>query len=490
MARRAQTPQATPQGDPPPDPRPGPHPQPAPAPQGGKALIVAHAFAQTVRHFFPDLDAWLDRLPDTRDPDACVYPTRFLAWWGLWLYLGQLGSRRQLDFQFDAWGTHVLANLNRLAGTQQDTRPVHDTLDYFVEHVGPAGFADLRTLLVRRLVRMRVLDPARLLGHLVVPVDGTGLLCWRRRHCDHCLTQRRKGGTLYLHNVLEAKLLGPAGVVLSVASEFIDNADAPKGQSAEQVKQDCELKAFSRLVPQLKQVFPQARLVLGGDNLFACGRVLRACQENGWEYVLTFKPGGMPAVWQEFQTLLGLSPKNRLERVLADGTRQVYRWVHDLEYTDDEGRPWRFHGLECVETAAGTGTATRYAWITRLPVSARTVEAIAQKGGRSRWKIENEGFNRQKNSGLNLGHVYSIDPEKWKAYYYLLQVAFILTQLLERGSLLRQLAAGLGKRAQAIFGGLANLAQLLREALKYCLWPAECFDERAAQRRRLGFDTS
>ena len=71
--------------------------------------------------------------------------------------------------------------------------------------------------------------------------------------------------------------------------------------------------------------------------------------------------------------------------------------------------------------------------------------AIAQKGGRQRWRIENEGFNRQKNSGLNLEHVYSIDLEKWKAYYCLLQIAFILTQLLERGSLLRQLVASQGK---------------------------------------------
>ena len=73
-----------------------------------------------MRHFFPELNSWLDELPDTRDPDAIVYPTRALAWWGLWLYLGQLGSRRQLDFQYDAWGTHVLDNLNRLAGTEQN----------------------------------------------------------------------------------------------------------------------------------------------------------------------------------------------------------------------------------------------------------------------------------------------------------------------------------------------------------------------------------
>ena len=489
MDRCAQTPEATPQGNSPADPRPGTHPQPTPAPQGGTALSVAQAFVQTVRHFFPDLNAWLDELPDTREQDACVYPTRFLAWWGLWLYLGQLGSRRQLDFQFDAWGTHVLDNLNRLAGTAQTSRPVHDTLDHFVGHVAARGFADLRTQLARRLCRMRVLDPARLLGHLVLLLDGTGLLCWHRRHCDHCLTQRHEKTTLYLHNVLEAKILGPAGVVISVGSEFIDNADQGQGQSAAAVKQDCELQAFSRLAPRLQQDFPHTHFVLAGDNLFACGRVLQACQENDWSYVLTFKPGGLPAVWAEFQRLLPWVPKNRLERVLADGRRQVYRWLHDLEYTDDAQRRWRFRALECVETVAD-GTVTHYAWITDLPVSAKNVEAIAQKGGRYRWKIENEGFNRQKNSGLNLEHVYSIDLEKWQAYYYLLQIAFILTQLLERGSLLRQLVERRGRGVRAVFGSLANIAQQLREALRYCLWPAACFDSQAARERRIGLDTS
>src|SRR5205807_3551635 len=68
------------------------------------------------------------------------------------------------------------------------------------------------------------------------------------------------------------------------------------------------------------------------------------------------------------------------------------------------------------------------------------------------WKVEKEGFNRQKNSGLNLEHVYSIDPEKWKKYYLLLPIAFMLVQLVERGSLLRRLAEELGRPVWKLFG--------------------------------------
>jgi hypothetical protein len=452
-------------------------------------LIAAKALLLTVGHFFPDLNRWLDRLPDTRDRDALIYETRFLAWWGLQLYLLQLGSRRQLDYDLSADGTRVLDNLNRLAQTDHDTRPVHDTLDHFLEHVPPQAFANLRTQMVHRLLRMKALDAARLAGKPVVFVDGTGLLCFHRPHCEHCLVQRHQKTTLYLHNVLEAKLLGPAGVVVSVGSEFIDNGDdaRTKGQGVEQRKQDCELKAFDRLAAQLKMVFPQTRLVLGGDSLFACGRVLQHCQDNRWSYVLTLKDGHMPAVWADFQGLLKLSPDNVLAATLADGTRQEYRWARRLSYVDDQGRTWTFNALQCVETSP-TGATTLFAWITDLPLTRATVVDVAGKGGRQRWKMENEGFNRQKNSGLNLCHVFSTDPEKWKAYYYLLQIAFIITQLCERGSVLRQLAAELGRTPLQLFGSLKNIARRLLEALRYLSLPPENFDTEVAKRLKIRLD--
>jgi hypothetical protein len=452
------------------------------------------ALVQTVRHFFPQFNSWLNRLPDTRDQDAIEYASRFLAWWGIALYLFQLGSRRQLDFDLDAAGTTVLDNLNRLAETEQTTRPVHDTLDHYLEHVAPSSFARLRGQMVQRLIRMKALDSARLLGRRVVIVDGSGLICFHRRHCPHCLVQRHEKTTLYLHKVLEAKLLGPGGVVLSVASEFIENADAADarqaGKNAEGIKQDCELKAFSRLAPKLKKDLPQAPLVLAGDSLLACGRVLQECKDNRWSYVLTFKAGHMKAVWREYQQLLKLCPENVRERELPDKTRQVYRWVEALSYQDDEGRSWTFNALQCEETPP-KGETTRFAWITDLPVRMATVEEIAEQGGRNRWKIENEGFNRQKNSGLNLEHVYSTDPEKWKAYYYLLQIAFILVQLLERGSLLRRLAEGLGKKtALHLFGSLKNIARRLLESLRFFIWPEDSFDTQTASRLSISLDTS
>jgi hypothetical protein len=424
-------------------------------------------------------------------PEACTYPTRFLAWWGLCLYLLQLGSRRQLDYDLRDGGPPVLANLNRLAQTALTTLPVHDTLDHFVGHVQLAGWERLRDQMGQRLLRMKALDAARLLGRPVLLLDASGVLCFPRRHCPHCLTQRHGQRVVYYHPVLEAKLLGPAGVVVSLGSEFIANADAAgaKGKSAEEVKQDCELKAAQRLLPRIKQAHPQLAFVLAVDSLYACGTLFALARDLKWSFVATFKEGRTPGLWQEYQALLPHCPENSLRREWADGPVQEFRWVNQLDYQDSEGRWWKLNALECTETAAD-GPQRYFAWLTWLPVNRKTVEEIAQKGGRYRWKVENEGFNRQKNSGLNLEHVYSAHPEKWKAYYVLLQIAFIVVQLVERGSLLRRLAAEAGRPVWKLFGSLKNVARRLLDSVRYCAWEEEWFAPQQASRVRISLDTS
>jgi hypothetical protein len=491
MARRTPPPQEPPPRDPPTLGGPASGPSQAAEAQGGATLIVGRALVQTVRHFFPDFNAWLDRLPDSRVQEDCTYSRRFLAWWGLALYLLQLGSRRQLDYDLRDGGAPVLANLNRLAQTEQASLPVHDTLDHFLGHTTRAGWERLRTQMVQRLLRMKALDAARLLGRPLLLIDATGLVCFHRRHCPFCLKQRHGQKTLYLHQVLEAKLLGPAGVVLSLGSEFIENADAgdTQGKSAEEIKQDCELKALKRLAPRLKRDYPQTPFVLALDSLYACGPVFALAQQLKWSVVATFKEGRTPALWREYQTLRSLCPENVLTRTGEGGQVQEFRWVSALAYEDSEQRTWKLNALECRERDAG-GQEQYFAWLTPLPVGRKTVEAIAQKGGRARWKVENEGFNRQKNSGLNLEHVYSTDPEKWKLYYLLLQIAFILVQLLERGSLLRRLAEEAGRPFWKLFGSLKNVARRLLESLRYLVWEEGWFDVQQAGTMRIKLDSS
>jgi hypothetical protein len=451
-------------------------------------LNVGPAFARTVRHFFPDFNTWLDAVPDPRCQERITYHRRFLLWYGVLLFVGKLGSRRQLDFKYREEGTCVLDNLNRLAQTEQDSLACNDTLDDYLARIGTGPVAALRARMMGRLIRMRALDSARVQGRLVLAVDGSGYLVFRWRHCDHCLTRQCGDQTLYCHQVLEGKVLGPAETVLSLGSAFIDNTDQANGPvpaGAEKRKQDCELKAARRLLEGVRRDFPQLRLCLSWDALYACGAAFQLGKDFTASFVTVFKEGSIPTLWHEFETLLELCPGNRLE-VSADGWRHVYRWVDELPYTDSDRRHWKLQAVHYAGEGP-KGERSEWAWLVSadLVVNARTVEEIVWGVGRPRWREENQGFNVQKNSGLNLEHAYS-EKEHFGAYYLLLQIAHVLLQLLEKGSLLRELARSAGKRsAVALLGSLKNIADFLVESLRNLLWPAEVFSEAGKKQIRL-----
>ena len=55
-----------------------------------------------------------------------------------------------------------------------------------------------------------------------------------------------------------------------------------------------------------------------------------------------------------------------------------------------------------------------------------------------RWKIENEGFNEQKNGGYELKHKYSeVSLTATKNYYQALQIAHMINQLVVLGQKLK-----------------------------------------------------
>jgi hypothetical protein len=114
--------------------------------------------------------------------------------------------------------------------------------------------------------------------------------------------------------------------------------------------------------------------------------------------------------------------------------------VNKIAYTDSKQQDHSVSVIQCLETKPDADQrlkTTRFKWITNFNVTAHKVVPLANQGGRLRWKIENEGFNVQKNGGYALEHAYSQDATAGKVFYLLLQIAHLLSQLIERGSLFR-----------------------------------------------------
>lgn len=417
-------------------------------------LAIIKSFLATIHHFFGSFEERFRQVDDPRVPELITYSLESLAFAGVLMYLCHLRSRRQVAHMLRNNGPSE-AKFQAVFGT--DTIPHGDTLDEAFRRLDPDQMQAVVTDMVRTLIRKKVLYRYRLLGrHFVIAIDGTGRLTFPERHCPYCMTVTHHGKTTYYHPVLEAKLVLPNGFAFSIMTEFIENP------GAHPTKQDCELKAFYRLARRLKAAFPRLPICLSLDSLFAGGPTMSICEAYNWKYMIVHKDGDIPYIRMEFKALLPLTPENQLTFLTGpqSKTRQDYRWINKISYTDTEKKKHTVGVLRCVETTTdcdGQSQTTRFRWITNFYVKANNVIALANEGGRIRWKIENEGFNVQKNGGFDLEHAYTTNPVASKIFYYLLQIAHLITQLIEKGSVFRQaFPAGVGS--------IKNIAFRLLEA--------------------------
>jgi hypothetical protein len=89
----------------------------------------------------------------------------------------------------------------------------------------------------------------------------------------------------------------------------------------------------------------------------------------------------------------------------------------------------------------------------------------------------------QKNGGYNLEHAYTKNKHGAKIYYLLIQVAHLLMQLMEKGSLLAaQFPRG--------FGSAWNLARRLLEALRNATLSQAQYDDLCTQPIQIRFNSS
>jgi len=395
------------------------------------------------------------------------------------MFLGRLEARRQIEFLLR---TEAAAKtFGTVFGVDKIAHG--DTVNDVLCAVDPAQVQEVVASMTETLIRNKTLYAQRLFGtYYRIAIDGTGTVTYRTRHCAHCLTRTHNDKTTYYHNVLEAKLVTPNGFAFSIMSEFIENADP------EASKQDCELKAFYRLAPRLKERFPKLPLVLLLDGLFAGGPVFEICRDNAWKFIVNLKDECLPSVNEEFYTLCELSPGDRLTVSTGanETTRQHLRWSNDIDYVDTKKKPHTLSVFECRETKPAKNDqvkTTTFRWVSNFTVKATNVWALANQGGRLRWKIENEGFNTQKTGGYGLEHAYTQDVQGMKVYYFILQIACIIQQLIDKGSLLR-------KAFPKGFGSAKNLARRLLEDWRNQPISPEHYRSLSQSKIQIRFDTS
>lgn len=259
--------------------------------------------------------------------------------------------------------------------------------------------------------------------------------------CEKCLTKTHKNGSVtHSHGVLQGAFMHPdKKQVIPVMPEPIANSDG-------ELKQDCETKAAKRFMAKLKTDHPRMGIIIVGDGLFSKGPMIAAVLEEKMNFIFVAKPDDHQFMMAHLD---GIECLHETERKDAKGRTHKYTYMNDIPLSGQDDAP--LVNYIRYEIANEKGKVTyRNSWVTDIAVNDMNVECLA-KGGRCRWKIENECFNTLKNQGYHLEHNFGHGKKNLSHNMYLLTLlAFFFHQIFELTDLSYQLC-------RKAFGSKRNL---------------------------------
>lgn len=230
-----------------------------------------------------------------------------------------------------------------------------------------------------------------------VSIDGTGHYCSGQKGCPQCMVKNHRNGKVtYYHQMLGAVSVHPdQSTVFPIATEAIVKQD---GSS----KNDCELNAAKRILPQIRTNLRDEFILAIFDALYCNGPHIKALKAAKMSYIIGTKG----------ETYVDVQVKSLREK----GALQSYSWKKKgKSYTAYFANNLILNGshqdiltnyFEVLETDLKTGEQTFYSsWITDIPIDMENIRELVEIA-RARWKIENETFNTLKNQGYHFEHNY------------------------------------------------------------------------------------
>lgn len=395
------------------------------------------AFCKIIRQYFPEFTQWLRETSDPRR--SSLYEIEVMLMTVIMKNICNIQSMQEMTSEFN--DESCVGNLCRLLEVEcHEFLPHYVTVNDFLKKLDTEELETLRRKMIKTILRRRKFEDARFLGkYWLVIFDATGLFHFQDRHCPHCLKKVRNKGTkeektIYYHHVLEAKLILGEDLVISIGTEFIENEDENVS------KNDCETKAFKRLSERIKKEYPRLPICVLADSLYASEPVFERCiKDNKWHVLIRYKDGSIPSIAEEYSNLAKLGAQGLDKEIAHEYPRKGrvlekhhMEWVPEIDY---RGYKLTLLVLEVnIETVkSGKEEKKAFQWLTDLRVTGKNAKEFAQVG-RSRWRIENEGFNMQKTIRYDIEHANSLNYNGMKCHYLLTQIADILLQLYENGN--------------------------------------------------------
>jgi hypothetical protein len=279
---------------------------------------LRHLSFGSLRH---GLSSLFDNLPDSRQQGKVDYALHDAVMSGFACMFFQDPSL--LQFQERLEEVQHRNNLRTLFGVHEV--PESTQMRTLIDGVASSEFRPIFPTYLSRLQRGEHLDSFELFpGLYLCAIDGSQYYSSPHIHCPNCLTtHHRNGKTTYSHKVMQGAIMHPSmRQVLPLMPEEISNRDGG-------TKQDCEVNAAKRLLPKLREDYPDLGLIIAGDGLFSTQPFISALSSAQMHYILVAKPTDHTCMmaWLE---AYGVS--RMLEKRVIDerDNLHIYRWLNQV----------------------------------------------------------------------------------------------------------------------------------------------------------------
>lgn len=366
------------------------------------------------RKYFPELNTIISKLTDRRNKSYVTYNMKTIIYTRLFALICGITTMTGISDTNNFDTKNTIDNLAKICKQELNEIPDWQTIQDVIEQLDIEEIRNIRRYMVKSLIHSKMFYKYRHNNHFQLLVDATGVSSHNYNLNGTCTSRKRDGKIKFYKYVLEAKIV-VGNIVISVDSEWIENKNIDK----EKDKQDCEINAFKRMAERIKKEYPKMKFIVTGDALYATDPMIKLCNKYKWKYIFNLKKDRLRQIYSDFEDNINYQNET---------TKQDYFLSTKIKYKGHNITALRYQEMQHDNLVI-------FNYITNLKVSDYNIVDIVILG-RKRWKIENEGFNVQKNGTFCISHLCSRNENALKIHYYFIQIAHTIRQLLEFGSLL------------------------------------------------------
>ena len=201
-----------------------------------------------------------------------------------------------------------------------------------------------------------------------------------------------------------------------------------------ETKNDCERNAAKRFFVQFRQDQPDLAVIIIEDALSSNAPHIKELNKHDLRYISGVKEGDHAFLFN-YVEMAHQAGQTREHKMKIKGVLHRFRFINQVPLNASNQdvlvnfvEYWKIEGDK----------VQHFCWITDLTVTKSNLFQI-MRGGRARWKIENETFNTLKNQGYNFEHNYGHGKQNLSVKFALLMMlVFLVDQVQQLASSLFQ----------------------------------------------------